>query len=856
MATAPITNNVGVSGNGGGENNILSDKVARALQVRTDTPAMKAALEAFANVPSNNYGSSEKGKSSNTASDSFTIDAKSVRMAIERDALDRTLLLQEELRKLVSTVSELRQGISDTAAIAHQVRDAIYTPVIKKDSASLPPPPSAENTDDGGQQEGGGSIIETTKATTANSKLIPLTEEESLHLEESLAAQLSDAFLRRDQAQKRLEAVHTFLEKFNLSEQDSRLLDHYAFEDMDPNADVTTTGEDLAAGGVGGNPINGLAFLEALERTRQIRVTLEHTTLDDNRLGASSALRMMESLTQKQEQAYERLYHWIQNYLSLHATSAVPTSSADVNTVKNMIDSDQFDEMLAHPFVKRAVYTLRNVPAFYSHTLELIASSRRQMETKQFLLALTTGYSGFPPIEMKAHDSVAYVGDMLAFCFKAFSVEADVAKGLINYKPNEENDNEKNNNSADEEENKNNEENQEKDSETKMQDDDDAFSDKPYTALDMLSVSMSGLSRPLKSRIFQVVATLARRPDEEDDDDDDAVLQDDFDEEGAAARTRVTQLYDICGLLLFYASRVESVIKRVEGTAATTSQNHEQQDDTGNEVHAEYSSTKNPLVLALLDCLAECSAAYEATFRVYSAMLDQLAVLTGDSEATLAYAMMLKLADVRIASPGFSQDVSCPKQFKTILSIEFVAETLTDAALTCCNALDDAVTLKRSVMTANKAGMNILLASTLNEKINEQETILIDELVASETSEVLDVCGLNALVSAYNSWKQGEESGTSGVSMLMATYPGLTLDEAEYSMKEFYASLYSPPLPSLEDTIKDPVLRKSARKKIAQSVCETYRTLYSAIIDQEKAGYDDLKFLGHTPEQVEQLFTA
>jgi len=50
---------------------------------------------------------------------------------------------------------------------------------------------------------------------------------------------------------------------------------------------------------------------------------------------------------------------------------------------------------------------LRHVPAFYLHTLELIASSRRAEETRRFLLALTSGYAGMQTIEMKAHDPVA-----------------------------------------------------------------------------------------------------------------------------------------------------------------------------------------------------------------------------------------------------------------------------------------------------------------------------------------------------------------------------------------------------------------------------------------------------------------
>jgi hypothetical protein len=55
----------------------------------------------------------------------------------------------------------------------------------------------------------------------------------------------------------------------------------------------------------------------------------------------------------------------------------------------------------------------------------MIATSRRIEVTRRFLLVLTAGHDGQAPLEMKAHDPVSYVGDMLAFCFQACSVEAD-----------------------------------------------------------------------------------------------------------------------------------------------------------------------------------------------------------------------------------------------------------------------------------------------------------------------------------------------------------------------------------------------------------------------------------------------
>ena len=112
------------------QNSILSAKVSRALEVRSDTPAMKAALDALAHLPDHQ-------------DDLFSVDSRSVRVAIEQDALQQALLLQDELRTLLDTVSKLRQGVSETAAIAHRVEEAIHTNVM----AAAPTGVSPENDD-------------------------------------------------------------------------------------------------------------------------------------------------------------------------------------------------------------------------------------------------------------------------------------------------------------------------------------------------------------------------------------------------------------------------------------------------------------------------------------------------------------------------------------------------------------------------------------------------------------------------------------------------------------------------------------------------------------------------------------
>jgi conserved oligomeric Golgi complex subunit 6 len=796
------------------QHSILTAKVSRALEVRTDTPAMKAALDALAHLPDHQ-------------DEMFTVDSRSVRVAIEQDALQQALLLQGELRTLLDTVVQLRQGVTETAAIAHRVSDAIHINVISNPTASrmrgagvaasigMQPTSTSEVGEDDAEA-----------STSPRSAPLVMTElveakntNDALGQEQKLAALLSDSFLQRNLARKRLDAVHAFLEKFDLSDEDARLLDHYAFDDVEAST----------------SQVNGMAFLIALERVRVIRKELgrtfgridlvhhhrlaqQDTNSRDNRLGASSALRMMETLAQKQERAYERLYHWLQKFLQLHS-HGTPGNSAP------SVDEDHLDEALSNPFVRRSLYALRNVPAFYSHLLELIAASRRSEETRRFLLALTSGYGGLPPIEMRAHDAVVYVGDMLAFCFRAFSIEADVAKGLFYYKPEDDGP----------------DGGEEKDDSPRTQEEEEEayLVEKPLSATDILSLSMSGVARPLKSRILQVVANLSRRSDGDDDDDDGGHT--DLEEEGSSARSRLAQLYEMSGLLLFYASALEKSVDKL--------QKHDGRSQTADKENTP--DEKLPIVAVILECLGEATNAYEASLRVYGAMLEQLNVLTGDPEANLAHSMIVRLVKVREASPGFAPDAACPPAFQRILSLEWACIVLVEAALPTSKSLDDAMSLKQCIAVARNAEKQSDEAKMLIQKVEEMEASLIDVLVEKETADVLDLCGLGTLAMALKSFQGLRVDG-----MLMVTHPGLSPEDVEAAIKEFYASLYSPPLPSFESVIKDPNMRKIARNKIAANVCSKYEELYSAMTSPDCGGYDDLSYLGHTPTQVKTLFSV
>ena len=829
------------------QNSILSAKVSRALEVRSDTPAMKAALDALAHLPN----SGQDDLFSSTSGSGGGMDSRSVRVAIEQDALQQALLLEEELRGLLDTVTKLRVGVSETAAIAARVEEAIHMNVMTASVDSHGNLGDAAATISNEEKDSNGDAVGAKTAVSLSGDMQNSDNDMiALHQEQKLASLLSDAFAQRNQARKRVEAVTEFLEKFDLSEEDSRLLDHYAFEDIDHASN-------------GSGAVNGMAFLQALDRIRMIRKELGRTfgvgavgggdqqhdpttqprrsssfsvstmggSGDNSRLGASSALRMMETLAQKQERAYERLYHWLQKYLHLIQ------EGGDAN-FQQQLDEDILDEALSHQFVRQSLATLKNVPAFYSHLLELIASSRRAEETRRFLLALTSGYGGMPPIEMRAHDSVVYIGDMLAFCFRAFSVEADVTNGLLLAATSS-----SSGEGGDGESEGGKEEG--KGADVILEEEEDFLIEKPITAEEMLFQSMGGISRPLKSRILQVISSLSRRPEEGDDDsDDDDDMSDSLEEEGASTRSRVSQLYEICGLLLFYSSAVQKSVKKLHDSSSSSSEDEEGGSSSNN--------NNNPLLASMMDCLAEATNGYEASLRVYGAMLEQLNLLSGESEASLSYLMVSKIVDVREKSPGFAVDVKCPENYQHTLSMDWACDVLIEASLPSCKTLDDTVSLKQSIAHARKAGLSESKVTSLERHVFERETKLIDVLVEKETTDVLDLCGLGSIVNAYERFKGLEVEG-----MVMMTHPGLSQEDIEIAMKEFNSSLYSPPLPSLENSIKDPTLRKLARQKISKRVCDHYAVLYEVISTPDKGGYDNpSSMLAHAPEQVNTLFSA
>jgi hypothetical protein len=153
--------------------------------------------------------------------------------------------------------------------------------------------------------------------------------DDGLEEELRLATLLNDAFVEQQQAKLRAETVDQFLQKFDLDPKHAAILDTFDFNDIQQH---------------------GFVCLEALDRVYKIKRELSTQSVISDQaqhgLGASSAIRMMESLANKQERAYEKLYHWLQQYLHLNESS---------QEQQHQLDPDAMDEALSHPFVRQSL---------------------------------------------------------------------------------------------------------------------------------------------------------------------------------------------------------------------------------------------------------------------------------------------------------------------------------------------------------------------------------------------------------------------------------------------------------------------------------------------------------------------
>ncbi|KAI8376403.1 oligomeric Golgi complex subunit 6 [Radiomyces spectabilis] len=230
----------------------------------------------------------------------------------------------------------------------------------------------------------------------------------------------------------RILIVDRFLEKFTLSE-----------------SEIST----LCSSSV---PISG-DFFKALKHLQQIHSDCKLLLMTTNQ---QAGQQIMEKMAAYQETAYDKLYRWTQ-YESRGSFGG--------------------DAIIVDTLMVKALQALRQRPVLFQTIMDELAVARRDAVARAFINALTRGGPGGTPrpIELQAHDSMRYIGDMLAWVHQACAGEKEMLESLFHPSPERGSPNEL-------------------DGVTSVHQIDEAIAD-------LLDCAMEGTCRPLKTRMEQVL---------------------------------------------------------------------------------------------------------------------------------------------------------------------------------------------------------------------------------------------------------------------------------------------------------------------------------------------------------------
>ncbi|KAH9890885.1 oligomeric Golgi complex subunit 6 [Xylariomycetidae sp. FL2044] len=153
-------------------------------------------------------------------------------------------------------------------------------------------------------------------------------------------------------------------------------------------------------------------FFQVLAKAKRIRKDCEVLLGFENQ---TLGLDIMDQTSKNLNQAFQKLYRWIQKEFKT------------LNLENPQISSS----------IRRALRVLAERPSLFQNCLDFFAEAREQILSDSFYLALTgTTGSGakdqsVKPIELAAHDSLRYVGDMLAWAHSATVSEREALEVLF-----------------------------------------------------------------------------------------------------------------------------------------------------------------------------------------------------------------------------------------------------------------------------------------------------------------------------------------------------------------------------------------------------------------------------------------
>jgi conserved oligomeric Golgi complex subunit 6 len=168
--------------------------------------------------------------------------------------------------------------------------------------------------------------------------------------------------------------------------------------------------EELSALTSASEPVND-RFFQTLARVKQIHRDCEVLLGSENqRLG----VEIMDQSSRTLNNAFQKLYRWVQKEFK-----TLNLEDPQINTS-----------------IRRALRVLAERPSLFQNCLDFFAEAREHILSDAFHFALTQDASngeqpGAKPIEFSAHDTLRYVGDMLAWTHSTTVSEREALEGLF-----------------------------------------------------------------------------------------------------------------------------------------------------------------------------------------------------------------------------------------------------------------------------------------------------------------------------------------------------------------------------------------------------------------------------------------
>jgi hypothetical protein len=366
--------------------------------------------------------------------------------------------------------------------------------------------------------------------------------------------------------------------------------------------------------------------------------------------------------------------------------------------------------------------------------------------------------------------------------------------------------------------------------------------EKQMTAIDVLNDVTGGVARPLRSRVFHVIASLSTRP--EDDSEEQLLVGGLHDEEAGTARNRLASLYSICGLLFFYQSAMEKAIRKLEKVGDLTSV---EMAAAGNDSDGVW---MNPLIQCMRECISNGAKGFVASLKVFVATIETLASASNETQPVVASELIMRLCQVRLTSPGFGiVTENIDEETANALSVEFLCDHVFEPVFPRCANLADVVAMKSALTSMKKVGLEVSCASKWQKSFADKEKLLIDAQIDLDVEDFLQEAGLARVMVAMKDMESLYVEG-----MVASSHPGLSQESLQKAIEIFYATLYDPPIPSYVG-VKDPALRTYAKNKVVEKVTACYEDIHN-FAKSDRAGYQDISFFKYDSIQVKAMLSS